>query len=150
MKKLAGILSIVTMAFVLLSIKSPEEATTYNLEVKVTGLRNSKGRVQFFLYNKNGTIPDEKFKKCIRRKICTIKGKGSTTTFYNLPKGKYAVTMLHDENRNGKIDKGWVLPVEGIGFSNLKSFGLTNRPNFKKTSFYVGSNTSKTIKVIYM
>ncbi|MFT6244601.1 MAG: hypothetical protein ACJA0U_001355 [Salibacteraceae bacterium] len=150
MKKLAGILSIVAMAFVLLSIKSPETATTYNLKIKVYGLRNSKGRVQFALYNKNGTIPDEKFKKCIQRKVGEIEKKGSTTTFYNLPKGKYAVNIFHDENKNGKIDKGWVLPIEGIGFSNFNSIGLSNRPNFKKASFYVGSNTSKTIKVIYM
>ena len=64
--------------------------------------------------------------------------------------GKYAVNILHDENKNGKIDKGWVLPIEGIGFSNFKSIGFSNRPNFKKASFYVGSNTSKTIKIIYM
>lgn len=150
MKKITGILSLVAIAFILLSVKSPETVTTYTLTVKVNNLRNSNGRVQFALYNKEGSIPDEKFKKYYRKQARKIEKKGSTITFYNLPKGKYAVNILHDENRNGKIDKGWILPVEGIGFSNFSSIGFTNRPNFKKASFYVGSNTTKTIKVIYM
>ena len=150
MKKTAGILSIIAMTFVLLSVRSPESVTTYTLTVKVNNLRNSNGRVQFALYNKDGSIPDEKYKKYYRKQVRKIEGKSSTVTFYNLPKGRYAVNILHDENRNGKIDKGWIMPIEGIGFSNFKSIGLANRPNFKKASFYVGANTSKTIKVIYM
>ena len=59
----------------------------------------------------------------------------STVTFKNIPTGKYAVNILHDENKNGKIDKGFILPIEGIGFSNFQSIGLTNRPNFSKASF---------------
>jgi uncharacterized protein (DUF2141 family) len=32
--------------------------------------------------------------------------------------------LLHDENKNGKIDKGFILPKEGIGFSNFQSIGF--------------------------
>lgn len=45
---------------------------------------------------------------------------------------RYAVNILHDENANGKIDKGFILPKEGIGFSNYSSVGPMNRPNFSK------------------
>jgi len=31
---------------------------------------------------------------------------------------KYAINILHDEDNNGKIKKGFVLPKEGMGFSN--------------------------------
>ena len=150
MKKITGVLSLVAMAFVLLSVRSPEATTTYTLTVKVNGLRNSKGRVQFALYNKEGSIPDEKYKRCSEKKVRKIENRGSTVTFYNLPKGKYAVNILHDENRNGKIDKGWVMPIEGIGFSNFSSIGFSNRPNFKKASFYIGKDMTKKVKVIYM
>jgi uncharacterized protein (DUF2141 family) len=57
---------------------------------------------------------------------------------------------LHDENSNGKIDKGLILPKEGIGFSNYSSIGLTNRPNFKKASFELTQNKTIKVKVIYM
>ena len=71
-------------------------------------------------------------------------------TFSHLPKGNYTVNILHDENNNGKIDKGLILPKEGIGFSNYSSIGLTNRPNFKKASFELTQNKTIKVKVIYM
>ena len=120
MKRIIGTLSIVTMVFIMLSVKSIEVATTYALTVKVNELQNSKGVVQFTLYNKDGTIPDEKFKKYYKQQIGSIRQNSSSITFKDLPMGKYAVNILHDENKNGKIDKGWVLPIEGIGFSNFK------------------------------
>lgn len=150
MKRILGTLSIVALALVLLSISPSETSATYTLTVNVSGLRNSIGRVQFALYNEDGTIPDEEYKKCFRKTVGEIEQKASTVKFYNIPKGMYAVNILHDENMNGKIDKGFIMPVEGIGFSNFKSIGLTNRPNFKKASFYVSSNTTKSIKIIYM
>ena len=60
------------------------------------------------------------------------------------------MNILHDENKNGKIDKGFILPIEGIGFSNFQSIGLTNRPNFSKASFELKENKSISVKVIYM
>jgi len=121
----------------------------YSLKVVVKNLRNSKGVVQFTLYNKNGTIPDEHFKKYYKKMIGEIKGNSCEVVFKNLPKGRYAVNILHDENKNGKIDKGFLLPNEGIGFSNYKSIGLTNKPNFKKASFMLDANRICSIKVIY-
>ena len=150
MKKIIGSLFLVTVVFVLLSARTAEPPATYSLTVKVFHLRNSTGTLQFTLYNKDGTIPDEKFKKYYRQQTAEINSHSSYATFKNLPKGKYAVNILHDENENGKIDKGWIMPVEGIGFTNFTSIGFSNRPNFKKASFYLGSNTTKTVKVIYM
>ncbi len=138
----------VVLFFLWLSIAACA-ANTFFLKVEVDNLRNSKGVVQFTLYNKNGTIPDEKYEKYYKKRIAEIKNRSSFVIFKNLPKGRYAINILHDENKNGKIDKGFLLPIEGIGFSNYKSIGLTNKPNFKKASFELNSNLKKTIKVIY-
>lgn len=70
--------------------------------------------------------------------------------FKNLSKGTYAVNILHDEDEDGKIDKGFVLPIEGIGFSNFTKIGLGNKPNFSKASFEVNENKVISIKIIYM
>ncbi|MFT5778706.1 MAG: hypothetical protein ACI837_001662 [Crocinitomicaceae bacterium] len=150
MKRILRILVVLPAAFILVSVKAPEQNSTCSLKVRVTGLRNSIGIVQFTIYNKDGTIPDEKFKKYYKKKTAKIVKNGSYTTFYELPKGKYAINILHDENKNGKIDKGFIMPIEGIGFSNFKSIGFTNRPNFKKASFFLSSDLTKTVKVIYM
>ena len=123
---------------------------TYSLTVKVDQLQNSKGVVQFALYNKDGSIPDEEYKNHYRQEKAKIVNGKSEITFKYLPKGKYAVNILHDENNNGKIDKGLLLPKEGVGFSNYQSIGLTNRPNFKKASFELIADKTIYVKVIYM
>jgi uncharacterized protein (DUF2141 family) len=134
----------------LLSFDYPLQSDTYSLAIKVEGLRNSKGVVQFTLYNTDGSIPDEKFERYYKKQTAIIDNETSTVTFNELPLGRYAINILHDENENGKIDKGFILPIEGIGFSNYKSIGLTNRPNFSKASFELDSGMTKLVKIIYL
>lgn len=122
----------------------------YSLTVKVHDLRNSKGVIQFALYNKEGTIPDERYTKYYKKLIGEISEGSTSVTFDNLPSGKYAVNILHDEDKNGKIDKGLILPKEGIGFSNYKSIGLSNRPKFSKASFDLTSDMTIDVKIIYL
>src|SRR5690606_28009841 len=122
----------------------------YTLTVKVENLRNSKGVVQFALYNKDNSIPDEDYKKYYRLEKAKIVNGKSEITFKSLPQGKYAVNILHDENNNGKIDKGLLLPKEGIGFSNYQSIGLRNKPNFSKASFELNADKTIDVTVIYM
>ncbi len=135
--------------FILFSFNEKNVQETYTLTVVVKHLRNSKGVVQFALYNKEGSIPDQKYKKYLKKAITPIYNDSSSVVFKNLPKGTYAVNILHDENKNGKIDKGFLLPKEGIGFTNYKTIGLGNKPKFIKASFYLNANTTKKIKVIY-
>jgi uncharacterized protein (DUF2141 family) len=122
---------------------------TFNLTVKVDGLRNSSGAVQFALYNEDGTIPDEEYQNYYKKQTGEIVNNASSIVFEDLPKGRYAVNVLHDENMDGKIDKGFIFPVEGIGFTNYESIGLANRPNFVDASFEITANLEKMIKVIY-
>ncbi len=119
------------------------------LTIEVSQLRNSSGRVQCLLYNAEGSIPDEKFEKYYRITHEKITNNACQITFKNLPKGSYAVTVLHDENSNGKIDKRFLLPLEGIGFSNYQSLGISNRPSFGKASFELKSDALIRVKVIY-
>ncbi len=144
------LLGIVGIYLLTLSSFNYQKEDTYSLTVEVKGLQNSKGIVQFALYNKDGTIPDEHYKKCFKILKAKIQDGSSKVTFSNLSQGRYAVNILHDENENGKIDKGFILPIEGIGFSNFQSIGLTNRPNFTKASFDLIKNINLNIKIIYL
>jgi uncharacterized protein (DUF2141 family) len=150
MKRSINYILILIITTTLLSFTKQNKEETFSLTIKVEHLKNSKGVVQFSLYNKDGSIPDEKYKKYYKKKIAKIDHNTAIITFENLPKGKYAVNVLHDENKNGKIDKKFILPKEGIGFSNYESIGFSNRPNFSKASFEFNSNMEMTIKVIYM
>jgi uncharacterized protein (DUF2141 family) len=150
MKKIIGMVILLPILLGLSSYTNADNNETFSLIIKVDGLRNSNGVVQFAIYNKDGTIPDEKYKRFYRKQNENINEGSSFSVFNDLPKGIYAVNILHDENENGKIDKGFVLPIEGLGFTNYSSIGLNNRPNFTKASFELISNTEKNIKIIYM
>lgn len=149
MKKF-GIISSTLLVLFIFSSFSIEPDPKFSLTIKVEQLRNSKGVVQFALYNKAGSIPDESFKKCYKILKAEITNGSSTITFHNIPTGKYAVNILHDENNDGKIEKGFILPLEGIGFSNYQTIGLSNRPNFEKASFILNSNKVLMIKMVYL
>jgi uncharacterized protein (DUF2141 family) len=134
------------------SFVSSHQEASYSLTINVEGLRNSKGVVQYALYNKDGSIPDEKYERYFKKGIAEIRNNKSTLTFNDLPVGKYAISILHDENENRKIDKKFLVPVpsEGVGISNYESIGLFNRPNFSKASFELNKNLGINIKVIYL
>ena len=103
----------------------------------------------FALYNREDAFPDEHYKKYYKKMTGKIEDQSSTVTFKDLPAGKYAVNILHDEDGNEKIKKGFILPKEGIGFSNYQSIGIGNKPNFKKASFEVNKDKSVAVKIIY-
>lgn len=143
---LVGILSFFTFS----SFKEHYKDSTFSLTVEVSNLRNNEGSVVFALYNSEDAFPDEHYKKYYKKIVGKIDNKRSSVNFEDLPAGKYAVNILHDEDNNGKIKKGFILPKEGIGFSNYQSIGLTNRPNFSKASFDVKKNKSIIVKIIYL
>jgi uncharacterized protein (DUF2141 family) len=150
MKQFTLTITLILAQFIFFSFNFVKVGATNSLTVKVSGLRNTEGHVQFSIYNKEGSIPDQYYKKHYRQLNGKIVNGTSTVIFKNLPKGRYAINVLHDENKNGIIEKGWIFPVEGIGFSNFSDIGFSNRPSFKKASFYLDQNLSKTVKVVYM
>ena len=140
---------IILASILVLSSFQKTTADAYSLTVEVKQLRNSKGVVQFALYNKDGSIPDEHYKNYYKISKGRISDQASTITFKNIPSGKYAISILHDENQNGQIDKGFILPKEGIGFTNINAISLSNRPNFTKASFDLYKNKRMRVKIIY-
>ena len=138
------------LVIVLLSSFSIQKQETFSLTVDVSELRNSKGTVLFALYNREDAFPDEHYKKYFKKLTGKIVNGESSVTFKNLPAGKYAVNILHDENNDGKIKKGLILPKEGIGFSNYQTIGLSNRPSFAKASFNVQSDKKIKVNIIYL
>jgi len=148
MKKALNLLQLILFILLLTSFQNQKQET-FNLTIDVKELRNSKGTVVFALYNREDAIPDEHYKKYLKKLTGKIVNGTSTVTFENLPAGKYAVNILHDENNDGKIKKGIILPKEGIGFSNFQSIGLSNKPSFRKASFDLQSDKALKIKIIY-
>lgn len=82
--------------------------------------------------------------------IGKIENRNASVTFKDLPAGKYADNIFHDEDNNDKIKKGFYLPKDGIIFSNYQSIGIGNKPKFSKSSFTLERDLKIKVKVIYM
>lgn len=112
------------LGFLLLWASSPtldaQTKETATLTVRVTGARNVKGKIGVTLFQDAQGFPDDP-SKAIRQQSAEIDPKtmSAQVTFKDVPQGAWAVSVLHDENGNGKMDKNFVgIPKEGYGASN--------------------------------
>jgi uncharacterized protein (DUF2141 family) len=96
---------------------------TGTLTVRISGARDTKGKIGVTLFQNAQGFPDDT-SKAIRQDSVEIDPKtmSAQVTFKNLPQGTFAISVLHDENGNGKMDKNFVgMPKEGYGASNNPS-----------------------------
>ena len=133
-----------------LNIGPQEPEELHSITIEVYDLRNSKGTVHFALYNDKTTFPDQKFEKHLIKGKSEIIDNKSVITFHDVPKDTYAVAIFHDENNNNKIDKGLILPKEGLGFSNYTSLNIKNKPRFSRASFELTQDETIKVKTVYM
>ncbi len=136
---------IVVISFVLsTSILSQETI----IKVHVTGIRSSKGNLAIGIYKDQATFGDRN--PYYERKVSKQGMKNGNLSFdVKLPEGVYGVTLLDDENVNGKCDYGFILPNEGFGFSDYFHTGILP-PRFKDFKFALGNVTKEVVvKVKY-
>lgn len=89
---------------------------SFELTVHIDELRNSRGRVAVALFDSAKHFPEQEH--ALQGQVSEIAGKRASVTFRGLKAGGYAVAVLHDENRNNKMDFNFVgMPLEGYGFS---------------------------------
>jgi uncharacterized protein (DUF2141 family) len=90
------------------------------LRVRIDGARNARGEIVVLVFrDSNGFTNDGS--KAVRTERVPIDAQtlSSQAVFEGLRQGVYAVTLFHDENRNGKLDTNFLrIPKEGYGFSN--------------------------------
>ena len=120
-----------------------------DVTVTVTGLRSAKGNVLACLTALPSAFPD-----CDKdRGARSVTVAAHTTVeldFGAVPAGHYAISLFHDENANGKLDKNLMMPREGYGFSRDAPV-MMGPPSFAKAAFAVnGGKQHQAIKMRYM
>ena len=80
----------------------PDSAAGGEIRVVVRGLRNNEGRVGCSLFNHAGGFPRNREKE-YRGPWTPIHSGSAACEFNRIPAGTYAVTVLHDENSDGKM-----------------------------------------------
>ena len=98
------------------------------LRIRVVDLRNRKGDLIFGVFDQPRGFPNVK-ESSINWQVKPA-GANPVEFTVQLPPGKYAASVLHDENRNGKMDRDIAgIPLEGYGVTN------NPKPTFRQATF---------------
>jgi uncharacterized protein (DUF2141 family) len=131
-----------------LSDNSQKQIRTGDLTVVVDGFENDRGYVKIGLHNSVGSYTRDDDKYIIMGIMARINnGKViHSFCFREVPFGVYAVSIFHDENANGRLDKNlFGAPTESYGFSN-NARATFSRPDFKEAAFVL-NKSDMTIRI---
>ena len=139
---------------ILLGLASASYAQTRtpseSIRVEVSGMRNDKGQIVCALFSSAPDFPKNGDKAVAHAKALISQGH-SACEFPGVPSGRYAVSVFHDENSNGKMDTNFMgIPREGVGASN-NARGHFGPPKFDDAVFqYSGGKLDLTITIAYL
>jgi uncharacterized protein (DUF2141 family) len=135
-------------------------AVAAELRLTIKGIRSDTGEILIGLYDnaagfksaianaaKRALLPDSG--RLIGAAIRAKRGTQSTV-FTQLPPGRYAAIVIHDENDDGRLDENALgVPTEGYGFGN-DAQGILRAPSFDAAAVTVGdADVSTSVTLIY-
>lgn len=137
------------VAILLVSVLSSSAllAQSTSLEVTVKNIKGTKGTIRVGLFDK-----EENFlKTAVKGKVVNASGTEVKVIFEDLPPGEYAVSVIHDENGNEKLDtKAMGIPKEGFAFGN-NAMGAFGPPKFDQAKIKLeGNPVQQIITMKYM
>ena len=111
------------------------------VSVELTGLRNARGTVLLCLSGDPRHFPDCGADPAART-IRVRAAEARRLVFGGVAPGDYALSVMHDENGNAKLDTTLAIPREGFGFSRnpVVRFGP---PRYKDVRFTVRAGANR-------
>lgn len=113
---------------------APCAAQAADIVVKATGISPAKGNVIFTLFDETGYLKDP-----IQVIHVDVQNGEPEAIFENIAPGTYALGVIHDKNRNKKMDTNFLgIPKERGGFSNNAPI-VFGPAKFKAAAFVLDS-----------
>lgn len=111
-----------------------------SLEIKISNVRMNDGNIVVAIFKEKSNW----LKTPFREKQLSASD-GTKTASFQVPYGKYAISVYQDVNENGELDRTFIgIPKEPIAFGNdHKPFG---KPKFK-SALIEHKSSSKTVEV---
>jgi uncharacterized protein (DUF2141 family) len=136
----------------LLSLTGPASgqpsAQSGSIDLAIEGARSQRGLIRICLSANPRHFPDCSGDPAAR--TANIPASATTARFDGLAPGTYAVSLIHDENSNGRMDTMLMMPREGFGFSRNPRIGM-GPPRFQSASFAVEAGAvQQTVRLRYM
>ena len=113
------------------------------LDIKITNIKKNSGKIVLEIYNTKSGWLKTPFKKLVLTTIQDVQ-----IASFDVPYGKYAITIYQDLNSNGESDMNFLsIPKEPIGFgNNYKPFG---EPKFESCSIEFKENSIPVVINLY-
>jgi uncharacterized protein (DUF2141 family) len=130
------------------AVSTALSAPPAELEVRLDRLRNRQGAIHLCLTREAAHFPDcGKDPAALKRTVPATVG---SVRFTAVPPGRYALAVLHDENRNGRLDTFGGIPREGFGFSRSPKV-LFGPPRLDQVRFQIPAGfTHQTVRMQYL
>ena len=104
-------------------------AQAADMTIDVTGLKNANGKIMVAVFDN----ADHFLKQPMRTGTVDAQTGTVQLLLTGLPPGDYAISLFHDQNGNGKLDKNPIgMPIEPYGFSN-DAAGAYGPPTFQQS-----------------
>lgn len=119
---------------------------TAHLEVVVPQMRNAQGALGCQLFSSPDGFP-KKGERALQAVMAPISDGQARCRFQPVPAGTYAVSVVHDENGNQKLDSNFMgVPSEGYGVSNNKTYAMSE-PRWDESRFDLGPGETRQITI---
>ena len=118
------------------------------LQINVTGITSAKGLLRVAVCPPQAGFPACKA-HVVRSASLAIADGQAAVTFDGLAPGSYAVSVFHDANANGKLDRFAGSPKEGYGFSRNPGF-KPRAPKFSEAELVLNGQHQTQIKLRYI
>jgi len=126
-------LSISLILILVVFANSMAQKTTYNLDIEINGLKNTNGQLMISLSKGKEGFPHNNYYKQLY--FTDFTSPNFNLTIKDIPNGNYAVSLLHDEDSNGKMTRNLIrIPKEGFAFSRNYKVVL-RAPKYKEANF---------------
>jgi uncharacterized protein (DUF2141 family) len=119
-----------------------------DLRVSVDAVKNDTGTIMVALHAPRGVEPFPAETGMVAAQWRHAAAGAIEFVFADLPPGRYAVAVFHDENGNTELDANAVgIPLEGYGFSE-EATGNFGPPSFDQAAVEIGDDDQTTAVVL--
>ena len=121
------------------------DAPVESLSVQINDAKSDQGKILVLVFNNEEGFPDQ-VERAFKQLVLEPENGQASFVLEDLAAGKYAITVFHDEDDNGKMTTSFAgLPEEKYGFSNNPKIYF-GPPSFEKSAVLVGSE-NQTIQI---
>ncbi|MEM6841302.1 MAG: DUF2141 domain-containing protein [Bacteroidota bacterium] len=129
-----------------LPLTTLESRSQSTLEIKVSDIETNSGKVIVALFQDEANWLEQPFQE-----ITLATDKDSGTAEFDVPYGKYAVSIYQDLNANGELDRNFLgIPKEPVGFGNNHKVEADDYSNDREIAEHLWKVSEEETQVRYL